>query len=109
LAWGSGPRAFSGGVFNRDWGLLDLTDIHKLYIDLITRLQVKPFRAYDALTMLLGEKRAQEIAFSESLTARAISQMRWSHKLHSEDGSEEERHVFKQVRFVVEDEDEPME
>jgi hypothetical protein len=71
-------------------------------------LQVKPFGAYDALRMLLGEKRAQEVASSESLTARAVSRVKRLHKLRSDDGSDKERQPFKRVRFG-EDKDEEME
>jgi hypothetical protein len=72
LVWGVGPKAFQSGVFNKQWGLLTLQDLHKLYANLVQVLKQKPYGAFYALVTVFGDGHARKIAAKECIVVRRV-------------------------------------
>ena len=72
LVWGEGPKSYASGRFNRNWGLLPLSDLSNMLKDLLKKISCPPFGVGDALVTLLGQNKADEVATRENVTLRSV-------------------------------------
>ena len=92
LTWGVGTRAFNGGVFNRDWGLLTKAELKTIYDNITSKATSEPFGPFDVLAMLLGDKKAREIAMTENVTVRSMVKSK-KRAVNDDDDDDDEHHA----------------
>ena len=67
IVWGKGPGAYEKGIFGQSWGCHTEHVIRELYSSVCKKLKELPFRPFDTLTLLIGDKNAREFYSKDRL------------------------------------------